>query len=363
MSSNGEYAVAYASGDSMRNDDHSVSSKVDTTLPLPTYHVNSASRNNKTTPQSRGNISRPYNEEFSRPKNINSCLFCLGSIWDSIIDTAGRYSLLSIVLSILGILLLISCIPFAIIILTQSGYSNEVETPQYGNISTRSMSFYEGFLPPAIGICLEYGFNCNNDPNEYVGIMQRCDGIVHCTDGSDEENCHGCHSGFSCSSKFDPTVLICLRGSRLCDGIEHCYDGSDEKLFCNRTNCTESEFYCGSSNSCVKKEFQCDGDPHCPGGEDEAECSSCNNNAILCPTTKKCIPQWNICDGIAQCPDRFDEENCSCSKCSGNDRVMCKKSAFCITKDRVCDGNTDCPYGEDEESCTQNQEKSKQDMY
>lgn len=353
MTSNGEYAVAYASGDSTGDVDHSVSSKVDTTLPLPTYHVNtSATRSNGTTPRSRGNnVSRPHSEDSSRPKNVNSCLFCLGSIWDSIIETAGRYSLLSIVLSIIGILLLVSCIPFTIIMLTQSDFSKDVEVPQTGNVSARSMNFYESFLPPAVGVCPEYGFNCNNDPNEYIGIMQRCDGIVHCTDGSDEENCHGCHSGFSCPSKSDPSVVICLRGNKLCDGIEHCDDGSDEKLFCNRRNCTENEFYCESNGSCIKKEYQCDGDPHCPGEEDEAECSSCNNNAVLCPSTKKCLPAWNICDGTAQCSDRSDEENCSCNKCSGNDRVMCKKSGFCTTKDRVCDGNVDCPYGEDEEGC------------
>uniref|UniRef100_A0AAF5DGG6 DNA methyltransferase 1-associated protein 1 n=1 Tax=Strongyloides stercoralis TaxID=6248 RepID=A0AAF5DGG6_STRER len=352
MSSNGEYAVAYASGDTLKNDDCSSSSKVDTTLPLPTYHVNSSAvRSNKTTPRSRGNITRPYNEESSRPKNVNSCLFCLGSIWDLIIETAGRYSLLSIVLSILGILLLVSCIPFTIIILTQSNNPKETEILQTKDISARSMHFYETFLPPAIGVCPEYGFNCNNDPNEYIGITQRCDGIIHCTDGSDEENCHGCHSGFSCPSKLDPNVVICLRGNKLCDGIKHCDDGSDEELFCNRRNCTENEFYCESNNSCIKKEYQCDGDPHCPGEEDEVECSSCNNGAVLCPSTKKCIPSWNICDGTAQCTDKFDEENCSCNKCSGNNRVMCKKSGFCTTKDRVCDGNIDCPYGEDEEGC------------
>lgn len=350
MASKREYEEPRYHGDISNTHNSSLSSKIDSTLPLPTYHIN-----NGTTPLSRPNgrpqCFKPSDEEG----NINSCLYFIGRGWDCFTDTVGKYSLLSIILSIIGILLVV-CIPFAIILLSQnSGYiKNETVDISQSDSLPKSLNFQQRFFPTNIDTCPEYGFNCNSDPNEFIGIMQRCDGINHCSDGSDEENCQGCHSGFTCPSKSNKNMLICLRGSKLCDGIVHCDDGSDETLFCKRNNCTEEEFHCKSSNTCVPKSYRCDGDSQCSSGEDEMDCSSCENDAVFCPSTKKCIPKWNICDGIVHCPNKIDESNCECINCSGNNKVLCKKSNFCITRSQVCDGVSNCPDGEDEEGCPGN---------
>uniref|UniRef100_A0A0N4ZG03 EGF-like domain-containing protein n=1 Tax=Parastrongyloides trichosuri TaxID=131310 RepID=A0A0N4ZG03_PARTI len=340
--------------------DNSRALNVDSTLPLPTFHPNSQGRptgsegrpNTYETPRS---VQRQSPNRNGRPKDIevNSCLLCLGSAWDSLANVCGRHSLLIWILSFLGMLLLLACIPFFIILLNNPpGNDASSMTLRSNDLNdTRSLNLMDLFIPEDIGVCKDYGFNCNVDPNEFVGITQRCDGILDCSDGSDEENCVQCHSGFSCPSKINPNNVICLRGNKICDGIKHCDDGSDETLFCGRTECTEDEFYCRSSNTCVPKSYQCDGDAQCPSGEDELECSTCNNGAIFCPSTNKCIPKWNICDGTAHCPDKSDESNCGCTTCSGNNRVMCKKSNFCITRDAICDGISNCPDGEDEEGC------------
>uniref|UniRef100_A0A0N5C793 Terribly reduced optic lobes n=1 Tax=Strongyloides papillosus TaxID=174720 RepID=A0A0N5C793_STREA len=341
MASGGEYEEPCYSSVGRTKSNTSLSSKVDSTLPLPSYHVNNA-----VTPLSRGSgRSEGFRDSYEKSDD-NSCLVCIGQAWDYFIQNLGKYSTLSIVLSILGILLVIA-IPFAIIMLSQN---INLKKEALSGVS-KPLNFYEQFLPPRMDTCQDYGFNCNSDPNEFVGIMQRCDGVEDCSDGSDEENCQGCHSGFSCPSKGNKNMVICLRGNKLCDGIVHCDDGSDETLFCSRGNCTENEFYCKSSNTCVPKSYRCDGDKHCLLGEDEENCSSCENGAVLCPSTNKCISKWNICDGVIHCPDRFDESNCECTSCSGNRKVLCKSSNFCITRSEVCNGVPNCPDGEDEENC------------
>uniref|UniRef100_A0A0K0EE50 Low-density lipoprotein receptor-related protein 2 n=1 Tax=Strongyloides stercoralis TaxID=6248 RepID=A0A0K0EE50_STRER len=345
MASKGVYEEPRYHDDFSNGHNISVSSKTDDTLPLPTYHVN-----NRATPISRSNGSSPRSRPSDEEESSNSCLLFVGRIWDGLIDIVGKFSLLNIILCIIGILLVI-CIPLVIIWVNQSSNITENEVAAVTRNVSKSLNYGGFFFPPNINTCPEYGFNCNNDPNEFIGIMQRCDGINHCSDGSDEENCQGCHSGFSCPSKANKNMLICLRGNKLCDGIVHCDDGSDETLFCQRSNCTENEFHCKSSNTCVPKSYQCDGDPQCPSGEDEINCSSCGNDAIFCASTNKCIPKWNVCDGIVHCPDKIDETNCECTDCSGNNRVLCKKSNFCIASSEVCDGTPNCPDGEDEEGC------------
>ncbi|XP_068239309.1 uro-adherence factor A-like [Palaemon carinicauda] len=73
---------------------------------------------------------------------------------------------------------------------------------------------------PAV-LCDHENFLCY-DGEKCVARSAVCDGLQHCTDGSDESNCTdtGC---FSCA-----TTTLCIPNSWLCDGTDDCLDNSDE---------------------------------------------------------------------------------------------------------------------------------------
>uniref|UniRef100_A0AC35UI09 EGF-like domain-containing protein n=1 Tax=Rhabditophanes sp. KR3021 TaxID=114890 RepID=A0AC35UI09_9BILA len=344
--------------------------RVDSTMPLPQYMTPNGAAHTAvptSTQRSRtpGGLKHP--KDSDRGHKVNGCFMCLGGCWDSLVRMFTKCSAPIAFVSIIGFILLLAAIPFFIFMI-QNGeapafYKNNNE-PLTKNITSQlSPSDERGnsnnldillgkILPPRINSCSGFGFNCNNEPDRLISNFQRCDGRVDCSDGSDEQGCGACHTGFSCLSAENPDVMVCLRGTSLCDGITHCKDNSDEITFCAKKTCAKGEFLCEQSNMCVPMSYRCDGDIQCKFQEDEAMCDSCENGAIFCNATKLCIPKWNICDGISQCPGGEDEKNCMCGACSGNDRVLCGDvNNVCILSKNVCNGRSDCPNGEDEEDC------------
>ncbi|KAK4877816.1 hypothetical protein RN001_010322 [Aquatica leii] len=111
--------------------------------------------------------------------------------------------------------------------------------------------------------CSTEQFNCGN---RCVPMKMRCDGIINCSNGKDEQNCD-------------------------CDLTTH--------------------FHCGNSTSCLHQSRRCDGKVDCWDNFDEAECGyRCPGERVPC-RNGQCIKKEHFCDGQYQCMDKSDEfEGC-----------------------------------------------------
>lgn len=113
-------------------------------------------------------------------------------------------------------------------------------------------------------------FVCNN--GRYVPVNQRCDGVDHCGDGSDEISCLNCTNGsFHCVA-----AAQCVSARSICDGKLDCSDGADEQLdacasLSKPQTCARSEFRCANGH-CVPSSWRCDHSPDCEDRSDEENC-------------------------------------------------------------------------------------------
>ena len=72
------------------------------------------------------------------------------------------------------------------------------------------------------------------------------------------------------TNAFSPTVFRHIK----CDGIVDCPDGDDEEL-CDNMACP-GHLRCSNTTFCVPPQELCDGVPQCPLGEDEKMCAHCS---------------------------------------------------------------------------------------
>ncbi|XP_053955273.1 serine protease nudel isoform X2 [Anastrepha ludens] len=98
--------------------------------------------------------------------------------------------------------------------------------------------------------------------SQIVELKNRCDRVMDCEDGTDEDDC-------SCRDFLKGSLSILI-----CDGKTDCEDLTDEE---NCGNCTADEFLCPLSQMCVPMQKRCDGIVECDFHEDERDCFALTN--------------------------------------------------------------------------------------
>uniref|UniRef100_A0AAR5PWV3 Peptidase S1 domain-containing protein n=1 Tax=Dendroctonus ponderosae TaxID=77166 RepID=A0AAR5PWV3_DENPD len=104
--------------------------------------------------------------------------------------------------------------------------------------------------------CEDSGFKCGD--GKCLPESAKCNQLIDCADGSDEENCN-------CADYLKSQLLT----NKMCDGVVDCWDFSDENQC---TWCKPGQYVCSNSKVCIDQEKICDGIKDCPQGDDERQC-------------------------------------------------------------------------------------------
>ena len=184
-------------------------------------------------------------------------------------------------------------------------------------------------------------FECQHSKLQSVHYTLVCDFKPDCRDFSDESFCiHDTCPEDRCLNGQ------CIKSADRCDGMVHCVDGSDE-------NCPGhfDAYYLGSSNQAVPPPAMIT-----LGGRGSFEAVPLNDS---CPSSHfqcndlYCLPSYLRCNGVSDCTDHEDEnEDCETETkavCRGFFR--CRKSKVCVHPENVCDGVFHCPQRDDEMLC------------
>ncbi|XP_055924934.1 uncharacterized protein LOC129956919 isoform X3 [Argiope bruennichi] len=152
-------------------------------------------------------------------------------------------------------------------------------------------------------------FICDN--NELISILNVCNQLEDCRDGSDEKNCT---VGECKEFNFECKNSECISMAEYCNYREDCDDGSDE-LSCNFRPCSLGEFRC-KNGQCIPQEQRCDLLYNCFDKSDEEQCRGfCNPKTAFQCYDGTCIPGYTLCDGHTDCPGIYHEdEQFKCSR-------------------------------------------------
>ncbi|XP_070555857.1 very low-density lipoprotein receptor-like isoform X2 [Ptychodera flava] len=189
------------------------------------------------------------------------------------------------------------------------------------------------------------------DSGRCIPLYWRCDTILNCDDGDDEQGCDTA----TCLSPYFPYRCPsgkCIAESWVCDLYFRidCPDGADQKN-CANIDCTEPYVWQCADTVCIMKDKKCNGNVDCPDESDEAGCDTpnCAEDEFTC-NSGACIASDKVCDQVADCPGKQqeDEENCSGPRTCDEFSFRCN-NGVCILRNLQCDTVEHCKDGEDEE--------------
>ncbi len=193
--------------------------------------------------------------------------------------------------------------------------------------------------------CLSFvSSTCNNetwkclDGRRCLEYQYVCDGVFHCTDGSDERD-ELCTSWVCEANKWKCDNFKCISVLDVCNKIYNCKDNSDEKHeLCRSWECGEKLWKC-TNNKCIPTYLVCNGANDCWGEPSDEELEMCQEWECLlghwkCNDGSKCIRETEVCDRELQCVDGSDELNCKNWTCPEG-RWKCEDHS-CIDEFLVC---------------------------
>ncbi|XP_043269435.1 serine protease nudel [Venturia canescens] len=94
-------------------------------------------------------------------------------------------------------------------------------------------------------------------------------------------------------------IMQSLTIDRRCNRIIDCEDGTDED------NCTCKDYLTNFNPKSI-----CNGHVDCDDGSDEENCGFCRANEFTCSRSGTCIPEWKLCDQKVDCDNMEDELDC-----------------------------------------------------
>ncbi|XP_035725274.1 serine protease nudel-like isoform X2 [Vespa mandarinia] len=154
-------------------------------------------------------------------------------------------------------------------IITENISWSSSETSAYtdiSNISSSTIKYIESTSVSAIAEnSVSYVFTCKL-LIQSIHISKRCDRIIDCEDGTDEHNC-------TCKD-----ILYQYRPKAICDGYMDCKDKTDEN---NCKICSDDQFLCDRSKTCIPLSKKCDAKFDCPLKEDELDCFILSNGKYV----------------------------------------------------------------------------------
>ena len=152
---------------------------------------------------------------------------------------------------------------------------------------------------------------------ECISYSHWCDGMQHCEDRLDEENCF--LQPQAAVSRLPPPAVIFL------DGHGDFY----QKRLSQHEDCPDTHFRCaGESAYCLPVYLRCNDVFDCPDHEDEAECGNYRCPSFYrCRSSMVCVHATHMCDGVFQCPEHDDERFC---------HLGCPEGCFCQGLAFVC---------------------------